>query len=187
MLVVYVDLMCVFYCYIMLVVIVVNFDCEFIVMNVVVEWMFGYLEFDIFGKKSEIFYVDLCDYGCFGLFYYGFQVEGFDMLKFYFVCYWICNGCIFDGEIVGCLVEDENGKCIGLFCIIIDVINCLVMQVKLEVSDIQFCVVLVFVNEGVFFFNLVIGLGLICGFINEFLGIVLADVIISLDCWIQVI
>lgn len=164
-----------------------NLDRELTAMNAAAERMFGYSEPDILGKKSEILYADPRDYGRLGLSHYGSQAEGLDTSKPYLVRYRTRNGRIFDGETVGCPVEDENGKRIGLLCIITDVTNRLAMQAKLEASDIQLRAALASANEGAFSLNLATGLGSTRGFINEFLGIASADATISLDRWTQVI
>lgn len=168
-------------------VIAANLDRELTAMNAAAERMFGYSEPDILGKKSEILYADPRDYGRLGLSHYGSQAEGLDTSKPYLVRYRTRNGRIFDGETVGCPVEDENGKRIGLLCIITDVTNRLAMQAKLEASDIQLRAALASANEGAFSLNLATGLGSTRGFINEFLGIASADATISLDRWTQVI
>lgn len=168
-------------------VIAANLDRELTAMNAAAERMFGYSEPDILGKKSEILYADPRDYGRLGLSHYGSQAEGLDTPKPYLVRYRTRNGRIFDGETVGCPVEDENGKRIGLLCIITDVTNRLAMQAKLEASDIQLRAALASANEGAFSLNLATGLGSTRGFINEFLGIASADATISLDRWTQVI
>lgn len=168
-------------------VIAANLDRELTAMNAAAERMFGYAEDDIVGKKSEILYADPRDFGRLGLSHYGAQAGGLDTSKPYLVRYRTRNGRIFDGETVGCPVEDENGNRIGLLCIITDVTSRLAMQAKLEASDIQLRAALASANEGAFSLNLATGLGSTRGFINEFLGIASADATISLDRWTQVI
>jgi len=168
-------------------VIAANLDRELTAMNAAAERMFGYSEADIIGRKSELLYADPRDYGRLGLSHYGSNADRLETSKPYLVRYRTRNGRIFDGETVGCPIEDETGNRIGLLCIITDVTSRLAMQAKLEASDIQLRAALASANEGAFSLNLATGLGSTRGFINEFLGIASADATISLDRWAQVI
>ncbi|MBO6797631.1 PAS domain-containing protein [Maricaulis sp.] len=168
-------------------VIAANLDRELTALNAAAERMFGYAEADILGKKSEVLYADPRDYGRLGLSHYGSNADRLESSKPYLVRYRTRNGRIFDGETVGCPIEDDNGNRIGLLCIITDVTSRLAMQAKLEASDIQLRAALASANEGAFSLNLATGLGSTRGFINEFLGIASADATISLDRWAQVI
>lgn len=168
-------------------VVTADLDRNITALNPAAERLFGYVEAELVGKKSQILYADPRDYSRLGRSHFNSLSEEDGLAKPYRTKYRTKDGRLFDGETVGCPVMDAHGERQGFMCIISDVTHRLALQAKLEASDIQLRAALASANEGAFSLNLVTGLGSTRGFINEFMGITTTDATISLERWRQVI
>lgn len=152
-------------------------------LNPAAEKLFGYASAELEGRNTQIIYADPRDYERLGRTNYGRESD--TPAQTYTVKFRSRTGRIFDGETVGCPVDDADGNRVGFMCIIRDITDRLGLEARLEASDIQLRAALSSANEGTYSLNLVTGLGSIRGFINEFLGITASDATISLQRWME--